>query len=101
VGARIVENFQQNRPAFDLEEDLDAYVQIWHQPSRIFTGLAFSTPLLIILLAHEFGHYLACVHYRLNATLPYFLPAPTFIGTLGAFIRIRSPIFSRRELFDV
>lgn len=101
VGARIVENFQQNRPAFDIEEDIDAYVEIWKDPSRIPAGMLFSVPLLVILLAHEFGHYLACVHYRLDASLPYFLPAPTFIGTLGAFIRIRSPIYSRRELFDV
>lgn len=101
VGARIVENFQHNRPAFELEEDLQAYVDIWHQPERIPAGLLFSMPLLLILLAHEFGHYLACVFYRLNASLPYFIPAPTFIGTLGAFIRIRSPIYTRRELFDV
>jgi membrane-associated protease RseP (regulator of RpoE activity) len=101
VGARIVENFHHNRPAFEMEEDLQAYVDIWHQPARIPAGFAFSAPLLIILLAHEFGHYLACVYYRLNASLPYFLPAPTFIGTLGAFIRIRSPIYTRRELFDV
>lgn len=101
VGARIVENFAANRPAFELEEDLRAYTEIWKEPQRILPGLLFSIPLLVILLAHESGHYLACVHYRLDATLPYFLPAPTFIGTLGAFIRIRSPIYSKRELFDV
>lgn len=101
VGARIVENFQNNRPAFELEEDLQAYLDIWNDPARIPAGLLFSLPLLIILLAHEFGHYLACVYYRLNASLPFFIPAPTFIGTLGAFIRIRSPIYTRRELFDV
>lgn len=101
VGARIVENFDQNRPAFELEQDVDALVEIFHQPARIWQGLLFSTPLLLILLAHEFGHYLACMHYGLDASLPYFLPAPTFIGTLGAFIRIRSPIYTRRELFDV
>jgi len=56
---------------------------------------------LAILLAHEFGHYLACVYYRVDASLPYFLPAPTFTGTLGAFIRIRAPIYSKRVLFDV
>ncbi|MBL8213052.1 MAG: site-2 protease family protein [Bryobacterales bacterium] len=101
VGARIAENFGSNRPAFVVEEDLDAYVEIWREPRRMLPGLWFSIPLLVILLAHEFGHYLACVVYRLDASLPYFLPAPTFIGTMGAFIRIRSPIFTRRELFDV
>src|SRR6202011_4987910 len=52
-------------------------------------------------LAHEFGHYFACVYYRIDASLPYFLPAPTFTGTLGAFIRIRAPIYSKRVLFDI
>jgi membrane-associated protease RseP (regulator of RpoE activity) len=56
---------------------------------------------MTILMAHEMGHFLACVYYRIDATLPFFLPAPTFIGTLGAFIRFRSPIYSRRVLFDI
>lgn len=101
VGARMVENYNSNRPAFQLEEDLQAYAGLLAEPQRIVSGLWFSAPLLLILLAHELGHYLACRYYRLDASLPYFLPAPTFIGTLGAFIRIRSPIYSRRELFDV
>jgi membrane-associated protease RseP (regulator of RpoE activity) len=64
-------------------------------------GLPYSLTLLAILLAHEFGHYFACVFYRIRASLPYFLPAPTFIGTFGAFIRFRSAVRGRRELFDV
>jgi membrane-associated protease RseP (regulator of RpoE activity) len=53
-------------------------------------------------MAHELGHYLACVYYDVDATLPFFLPAPTpFTGTLGAFIRIRSAIYSKRVLFDI
>jgi len=64
-------------------------------------GLPFSLTLLLILLAHEMGHYLACQYYRVEATLPFFLPAPTLIGTLGAFIRIRSPIYTRKALFDI
>jgi membrane-associated protease RseP (regulator of RpoE activity) len=49
------------------------------------------------------GHYLACRHYRVDATLPYFIPAPilSFVGTLGAFIKIRAPIPNRRALFDI
>lgn len=101
VGARMAENFEANRPAFELDDDLAAYGDILVRPDRLVAGLYFSIPLLMILLAHEFGHYLACVYYGLDASLPYFLPAPTFIGTLGAFIRIRSPIYSRRQLFDV
>jgi membrane-associated protease RseP (regulator of RpoE activity) len=59
--------------------------------------------LLSILLAHEMGHYLACRYYRVDATLPYFLPFPglSLAGTLGAFIRIRGPIPHRRALFDI
>lgn len=65
------------------------------------TGLSFSLPLMAILLAHEMGHYWACRRHRLDATLPYFIPVPFGIGTFGAFIRIRSPLLSKRELFDV
>jgi membrane-associated protease RseP (regulator of RpoE activity) len=68
---------------------------------QLVPGLAFSLTLLTILLAHELGHYLACVYYRIDATPPYFIPAPTVIGTFGAFIRIRSPIYSKRTLFDI
>jgi len=57
--------------------------------------------LLTILLAHESGHYLACLYYGVDASLPYFLPAPTLMGTFGAFIRIRSAIYSKRVLFDI
>jgi len=64
-------------------------------------GLSFSVPLLAILLTHEAGHYLACRRRRLDATLPYFIPVPFGIGTLGAFIRIKSPLLSKRELLDV
>lgn len=70
-------------------------------PLVLGSGLAFSLPLLLILLTHELGHYLACRANRLDATLPYFLPVPFGIGTLGAFIRIRSPIATKRELLDV
>jgi len=70
-------------------------------PAVLGGGLAFALPLMAILLAHEMGHYLACRHHRLDATLPFFLPVPFGIGTLGAFIRIRSPLASKRELVDV
>lgn len=70
-------------------------------PQVLLAGLGFSIPLLTILLAHEMGHYLACRVHRLDASLPYFIPAPFGIGTLGAFIRIRSPLSGKRELLDV
>ena len=75
--------------------------RVWSDPSLLGLGLAFSLPVLFILLVHEMGHYLACRRYRLPSTLPYFLPLPAVLGTLGAFIRIRVPIRSKRELFDV
>ena len=52
---------------------------------------------MTILLAHELGHYFACRYYGIDASLPYFLPFPSPIGTLGAFIRIRSPIYTGRR----
>ena len=65
-------------------------------------GLWYSIPLLIILGAHEFGHYFACRNHNVDATLPYFLPAPLpLTGTLGAVIRIREAFPSKRALFDI
>jgi len=56
---------------------------------------------LSIMLAHEFGHYFACRYYNVDATLPFFIPFPSVVGTLGAFIRIKSPFPHRRALFDI
>jgi membrane-associated protease RseP (regulator of RpoE activity) len=69
--------------------------------SAIPSGLLFSFTLIVILGAHEMGHYIACRWYRVSATLPYFIPAPIGIGTFGAFIKIKSPIPNRRALFDI
>ena len=72
-------------------------------PSLLKSGLTFSTALLTILTAHEMGHYLACRYYGVRATLPFFIPAPPLFltGTFGAFIKMKSPIPSRRALFDI
>lgn len=72
-------------------------------PRLIAEGATFSASLLAILFSHEMGHYLACRYYKVDATLPYFIPAPPLFlaGTFGAFIKIRSPIPSRRALFDI
>ena len=71
----------------------------------LLPGIAFSFTLLIILAAHEFGHYFACRYYGIRATLPFFIPAPpiplTPFGTFGAVIRIKEPITTRRALFDI
>lgn len=72
-------------------------------PSVIQDGLIFSAALLAILTAHEMGHYVACRRHGVNATLPFFIPAPPLFlaGTFGAFIKIKSPIPSRRSLVDI
>jgi membrane-associated protease RseP (regulator of RpoE activity) len=68
----------------------------------VASGLKLVTALLAILLSHEMGHYLACRYYRVDASLPYFIPFPLGLaGTLGAFIRIRTPFPNRRALFDI
>lgn len=100
VGAGFDEGFRQNRP-FNFDRDLGGYLLLFENPAALLSGLPFSLTLVLILLAHEMGHYMACRFYRVDATLPYFLPAPTLIGTFGAFIKIRSPILSRRVLFDI
>jgi membrane-associated protease RseP (regulator of RpoE activity) len=73
--------------------------------ANLSLGLSFSIPLMAILLSHEMGHYLTARRYRVDASLPYFIPAPFpsyfIIGTFGAFIRIRSRPPSRRVIFDI
>jgi membrane-associated protease RseP (regulator of RpoE activity) len=100
VGSEMAHSFAAGR-AFDFETDLMGYARLWHDPSFLIDGLPFSLTLLTILMAHEMGHYVAARYYNVDATLPFFLPAPTLIGTFGAFIRIRSAILSKRILFDI
>jgi membrane-associated protease RseP (regulator of RpoE activity) len=68
---------------------------------NLLSGIPFSAALLGILLAHEMGHYFASRYYGVPASLPYFIPVPTIIGTMGAVIRMRAPIRDRRILFDI
>ena len=72
-------------------------------PKVMVAGVTFSASLLAILFSHEMGHYLACRYYKVDATPPYFIPAPPLFlaGTFGAFIKIRSAIPTRRALFDI
>ena len=70
--------------------------------SAVLGGLSYSVAILTILLSHEMGHYLTCRYYHIDATLPYFLPAPPFpFGTFGAVIKIKSMFANTRQLFDV
>ena len=76
-------------------------VDITPNAGLLLGGLLYSVPVLLILGAHEFGHYFACRYYRVSASLPYFIPFPLMPGTFGAVIRIRQPIASKREFFDI
>ena len=68
----------------------------------IWRGFFYSATILAILGCHELGHYFACRYYDVDASLPFFLPLPSpLTGTLGAFIRIREPIPTKRMLFDI
>jgi membrane-associated protease RseP (regulator of RpoE activity) len=104
VGARMEFNFLHNLPPFSAgNEWLPFFPLGWviAQPSRLLLGIPFSATLLTILFSHEMGHYLYCRYYGVRATLPFFIPAPTLIGTLGAVIRIKAPIRTRAALFDI
>jgi membrane-associated protease RseP (regulator of RpoE activity) len=79
-----------------------AFIAVINHPSLMVYGLPFSIPLITILLAHELGHFVVCRNYGMRCTPPYFLPVPISIaGTMGAFIKIKSPFLHRRALFDI
>ena len=71
-------------------------------PALLLRGVWYSGTILAILGCHELGHYFACRYYDVDASLPFFIPVPIFLtGTMGAFIRIREPIPSKKMLFDI
>lgn len=76
-------------------------VDILAEPSRIAVGLPYSLGLLLILGAHELGHYFTARAHGMHVTLPYFIPVPFALGTFGAFIQLKSPAETRRALFDM
>ncbi|HEX8423663.1 MAG TPA: site-2 protease family protein, partial [Pyrinomonadaceae bacterium] len=90
-------------PAYYFLSVRELLRQAFTHPELIAQGATFAAALLAILLAHEAGHYVACRRYKVAATLPFFIPAPPLFlaGTFGAFIKIKSPIPSRRALFDI
>jgi len=98
AGTLLMVNFRHTFGAGPAAE-LDA---IWRNPAIMLSGLPFCISIMTILFAHEMGHYLTCKHYGIAASLPYFIPMPIPpVGTMGAFIRIRSPIHHRPALLDV
>ena len=95
--------FTRTDRTWDLVEWLTPAVirRVCTDSDLLSIGLSFSIPTLFILFCHEMGHWLLCRRHRVPATPPFFLPAPFGFGTLGAFIRIKAPLRSRRELFDI
>lgn len=87
--------------AVSWDEFIGAFSLVYRNPLALAAGLPFALTLLAILLAHELGHFFACRHHHIHSSYPFFIPFPTLIGTLGAFILIRSPIRNTRALFDV
>jgi hypothetical protein len=114
MGARMQYNFEHDRPALSFSDEPIAdesgkpetvpfFPAVWARthPLRLAGGLPFMATLMVFFLAHEMGHYLYCRRYGVYATLPFFIPMLTPIGTMGAVILIRSRIRSRTALFDI
>lgn len=100
AGAEFSLSYSQNHMP-SVDDFFEVYFQAVRHPQSLLIGVPFAFTLLGILLAHELGHYFTCRYYKMSASYPYFLPFPSLFGTLGAFIRIRSPIANRKALFDV
>ena len=99
VGVQLAAGFD---PRLVVVDPRSGVLQI--TPALVLAGLSYSVPLLLILLAHELGHYLTCRRYGIDASPPYFLPFLPYVplpGTFGAFIRVRQPIRDKKALFDM
>lgn len=102
VGMEFARSYADDAAPFSGAQSIFAlWQQAWYHPSLILLGVPFSFTLLTILLAHELGHFFAGRYYGIDVSYPYFIPAPTLFGTFGAVISIRSPIPTRKALFDV
>jgi membrane-associated protease RseP (regulator of RpoE activity) len=100
AGAQFTVAFAHNE-SISMDEFVRALKLLYQHPTALLSGLPFAVTLMTILLAHELGHFFACRHHRIRTSYPFFIPAPTLIGTFGAFILLRSPIRNTRALFDV
>ncbi|RXA21335.1 site-2 protease family protein [Methanosarcina sp. MSH10X1] len=76
-------------------------VNLEEEPLQLFRGLSFTLAIMAVLGSHEMAHYAMARYHGMKASLPYFIPFPTFIGTMGAVIRYKGPVPSRKALFDV
>ena len=82
-------------------DPLQAMLIVLRTPQLWLIGLPYAAALLSILGVHEMGHYVAARRHKADVTLPYFIPMPIGLGTMGAVIRLKSPIKNRRQLFDI
>ena len=74
---------------------------LFSPPTNLLAGLPYALAIVAILGVHELGHYFAARRHNLNMSLPYFIPVPFFLGTFGAFVRLKEPVPNRKSLFDV
>jgi Zn-dependent protease len=102
MGVEYATSFAANVEPFSGNEGLVSMMTrpVLH-PHLMILGLPFSLTLLVILMAHELGHFFACKYYGIDVSYPFFIPGPPIFGTFGAFLWIRSPITTRRALFDI
>lgn len=101
TGMRAMANFQSGREPLTTLDDVLPLHWMWVHRGSVWSGLPFSITMLSILLAHEFGHYFAARAFRVDTTLPYVLPGPSVTGTLGAVIRLRGVVRSRKALMVI
>ena len=101
IGAHLQYDFDRNVWPFSDDKNFPYWIWALSDWHRLKLGIPFAACLLGILTAHEMGHYILCRRRGVQASLPFFIPFPSLIGTLGAVIRIRSPIGSRKDLFDI
>lgn len=101
VGMRYMHNFRLGLPPLSSDADVLPYAWVMANLRDFASGLPFSVTLVAILLAHEFGHYIACRMFGVQSTLPYLLPAPSLSGTFGAVIRLKSRVRTRSALIVI
>jgi membrane-associated protease RseP (regulator of RpoE activity) len=102
MGAEFAQSYAHNVEPFSGDGSLfGTMLAPLQHPHLLLLGIPFSFSLLAFFLAHEFGHFFACKYYGIEVSYPYFIPFPTLFGTLGAVLRIRAPITTRRALFDI
>ncbi|NEP60942.1 MAG: site-2 protease family protein [Symploca sp. SIO2G7] len=76
-------------------------VELWSQPGLMIKGLGYSLAVMIILSVRELAHYVMARRHHIPVSAPFFIPIPYFLGTAGAFVRLKAPAPHRRALFDL